>query len=227
MYADIRGLITVGVGNLIDPIEYALGLPFVHLDGTPASRAEISFEWRVMKRDKLRLAKEGHRAAAKLATLRLPLPDIDQLVRNKLLEFERQVTLTFPAFPGWPADAQCGVLSMSWAAGAGIFPRAFPRFSRACRELDFRAAADECRLDDSDNPGLRPRNAANAIMFRNAADALDGGLDPSVLHYPETVAISIPPDALESGPPPPPLPTHPDVVAGDVERHHRERDGLE
>src|SRR5580704_1499007 len=30
MYLDVKGLVTIGVGNLIDPLPAAVGLPFVH-----------------------------------------------------------------------------------------------------------------------------------------------------------------------------------------------------
>src|SRR4029453_7562541 len=42
MYLDIKGLVTTGVGNLIDPVGLASKLPFVHKgDGSPASEVDI------------------------------------------------------------------------------------------------------------------------------------------------------------------------------------------
>src|SRR3954447_21778389 len=50
MYVDIKGLVTIGFGNLIDPISYALALPFVKKAGNaPATQAEITAEWKLIK----------------------------------------------------------------------------------------------------------------------------------------------------------------------------------
>ena len=38
MYLDAIGLVTVARGDLIDPVDAALDLPFVYGDGTPATR---------------------------------------------------------------------------------------------------------------------------------------------------------------------------------------------
>ncbi len=65
MYLDIKGLVTVGVGNLIDPIELATLLPFcfksrpgIATPGARASQAQIAAEWQQLKRD-LSLAQKG------------------------------------------------------------------------------------------------------------------------------------------------------------------------
>lgn len=56
MYLDIKGLVTIGVGNLIDPINAALNLPFRYKNkpgvtnaGQSASRADIEAEWKLIK----------------------------------------------------------------------------------------------------------------------------------------------------------------------------------
>ena len=50
MYLDILGLVTTGIGNLIDPKPAALSLPWRHV-GTyeRATVGEISVEWDMMK----------------------------------------------------------------------------------------------------------------------------------------------------------------------------------
>src|SRR5690242_21318627 len=75
MYLDIKGLVTVGVGNLIDPVELATALPFRFKDkpgiGTPgalASTNQIAAEWRKLKNTKS-LAKKGHLACAPITDL--------------------------------------------------------------------------------------------------------------------------------------------------------------
>ncbi|HVG20553.1 MAG TPA: hypothetical protein VNI02_16000, partial [Blastocatellia bacterium] len=86
MYLDIKGLVTVGVGNLIDPVSAALGLPFRYKNrpdiknaGQLASRDDIEAEWKLLK-GKPELAQKGHRACAPLTRLELDDAAIDTLI---------------------------------------------------------------------------------------------------------------------------------------------------
>ena len=49
MYLDVLGLVTTGMGNLIDPMSTALGLPWVDETGTQGSQNDIAAEWRAVK----------------------------------------------------------------------------------------------------------------------------------------------------------------------------------
>ena len=179
MYLDIKGLVTVGIGNLCDPVGIALGLPFVHDGDYPASRDEIALAWHTVK-DRQDLARLGHRACEHLTTIRLTPEGINQVVNDKLQENWGFLAKRFPDIEDWPADAQLGILSMAWAAGPGFIA---PKFSACCRLLDFEGAARECRFQDSHNPGLVPRNDANEVLFRNAQNVLGSQLDPEILYY--------------------------------------------
>lgn len=194
MYPDVKNLVSTGLGNLIDPMPLALGLPFLHLDGTPATRAEIAEEWQRVKtlppdvRGRT-AAQLGHLYAKPHTRLRLTNDDIKHLVERKFAENELTIRTTFPEWASWPADAQLATHSMAWACGAGIFnPRArrshWPKLTAALHALDFRTAAVECFMPEERTiGGLRPRNKANRILYNNAAYALHL-LDPEVLHYP-------------------------------------------
>jgi GH24 family phage-related lysozyme (muramidase) len=183
MYLDIKGLVTIGIGNLIDPVQLALTLPFVH-DGTVtvASQADIQAGFNAVKaRQDLR--KCNYSVFAKVSPLRLTDQTIDTLVLQQL---ERNVTVldaTFPGWETWPADAQLGIASMAWAMGAG-FTSKWPKFSAACRALDFDTAARECQMNASFNPGLVARNHANQRLFQNAARVVALGLAAEVLQFP-------------------------------------------
>jgi len=48
LYADIKGLVTTGIGNLADPIGLALAMPW-KIDGRTASQAEIATAWNAVK----------------------------------------------------------------------------------------------------------------------------------------------------------------------------------
>jgi hypothetical protein len=185
MYQDIRHLVTVGVGNLIDTPQSAAVLPFVHkAGGAAASREEILAEWQRVKDDP-NLAARGHKAAAKVTTLMLTEVAIDALVRAKFDSNEAALKRFFVDWSSWPADAQLGAHSIAWA-GAG-FPAKWPKFTRAAARHDWADAAAQSRLDPTGNPGVVDRNTANTRLFTNAAAVERGGLDRATLHYPSAL----------------------------------------
>lgn len=193
MYLDIKGLVTVGIGNLIDPVDAALNLPFVHKsDGSPASQDEIQTEWNTLK-SQPDLAQKGYKACAPLTNLMLTDDSIAQLVTAKLNQFAStlQSTSEFSTMDSWPADAQLGLLSMAWAMGPA-FGSSWPKFRAACAASDWSTAAANCRMSETGNPGLKPRNDADVLLFNNAAAVQTGGLDFSVLHWPSSVATPTP-----------------------------------
>jgi hypothetical protein len=214
MYADVLGLITVGIGNLIDrssdkdepqPWRDALSLPFVRPNGTPATQAEIRAAWQAVK-SRPELAQQGHRVAARYSTLRLTAQGIEDVVLRKLDANHVQLRKRYTAIDSWPADAVFATHSMAWACGgafgyAGRYP--FRKLDAALQAFDFDTAADECTIREEGNPGVIPRNKANRAMYRNAARVLSWKLDPSELHYP-TELLEVP---MDPTPRPSPVPS--------------------
>jgi GH24 family phage-related lysozyme (muramidase) len=151
MYLDVKGLVTVAVGNLIDPVGLALSLPFIrNSDGMPATQEEIMKEWNVMK-SMTSLALLGHKEAKKHSTMRLTSGDIEKLVTRKLMQNETYLKQRFPKYEEWPADAQLAMHSMSWACGPGFdfvetvkIDGIFPKFAAHMYAGDFAKAVDEC-----------------------------------------------------------------------------------
>lgn len=202
-YADILGLITVAIGDLIDPIESALSLPF-HVRGTntPATREQIAAAWHAIKNDP-KCPKLGWRYAAALPGNQVELSDdgIKEVVERKLQQNEAALANRFPDWAEWPADAQLATHSMAWACGSAF---RFPRLSAALLARDFATAAKECHIDTDgpdhipntgdDNNGVKPRNAANGILYSNADKVQTFGLDPEPVYYPEQL-VAPPPDA--------------------------------
>ncbi len=186
MYLDIKGLVTVGVGNLIDPVEVATALPFQFKDqpGLQASKEQIAAEWNLLKCDPL-LAGKGHLACAALTHLELSGDGIETLINQRLLSNETLLKREewFQAFESWPADAQLALLSMAWAIGPDGFKR-FPNFRAACQRMDFETAAKESRLNETGNPGVTPRNQANFTLLSNASIVMTANLRRSNLYYP-------------------------------------------
>jgi GH24 family phage-related lysozyme (muramidase) len=200
LYLDIKQIPTIAIGNAVFNPFQALRLPLVrNADGEPASDLEIIQEWRRLAPKvppstapgqppgdqdpavSAEIARLGHRAAKPYTRLHLRPEGIAQVVTNKLLLDEVELKRRFPEFESWPADAQLATFSMAWACGPAF---KFPRLAAALRAKDFRAAALECHIEDSHNPGIRPRNAANVALYENAARVLEEGLDGSRLYFP-------------------------------------------
>ncbi len=181
LYQDVKGLVTVAIGNLVDPIQYALTLPFVHrTSGRPATRDEIAREWLRVKNDKS-LARLGHRAARHATELVLTEEGVNLVVSRKLSQVDHHIAARFPFWEEVPADAQLGVISMAWAAGPAF---RFPLFEAALRSRHYVMCARECGLKEDGNPGVAPRNRHNRTLFRNAARVVADGLDPTALYWP-------------------------------------------
>lgn len=177
MYVDREGLVTTGIGNKIDPVEDALRLPW-QVDGRAASPAEIRGEWFLVKsRQDLRGADIHLRAA--ITRLYLAEESIDALFDSETARMWGLIVGGYPDAETWPAGAQLGSLSMSWAMGAGrILPGPafqYPHFRAAALAQSWGIAAQECKMD---GVGIDGRNAANKKLFLAAAKA---GADPDSL----------------------------------------------
>jgi GH24 family phage-related lysozyme (muramidase) len=191
MYLDTHAppLVTVGVGNLIDPIEEALKLPFEWKEASPprpATAAEIEDEWSHVKS----LTNLSERSSTVWNTVtRLFLSDsaIDVLIGQRLIQNEAILKRrwSFVNYETWPADAQLALLSMTWAMGPGFN---FPAFEASCAKRDFASAASQSHMADANNPGLTPRNRANYQMFINADRVVKnarGNLTASTVYFPQ------------------------------------------
>jgi len=183
MYLDIKQLVTTGIGNLIDPFSLARDLPWrpKNESDRPATPEEIETEWNFVKSDPDGRSRQGGGSFASVTSLELSDDAVDELVRQKVTQMESFLKRRpeFAEFDDWPADAQLGLLSMAWAMGPAF---RFPNFQAACQARDFRTAARESHMNDTNNPGLRPRNAANLQLFQSAAEAEEGNLDPDEVH---------------------------------------------
>jgi hypothetical protein len=181
MYADVKGLVTTGVGNLIDPVAYALPLPWADKGtGKRASNADITAEWMRIKNDRS-LPKLGHRACEHVTRLRLADADVRRLVTSKADQMWAHYSARFPDANAFPADAQLGILSMCWALGPGF---SWPMFHTAQRARNFSMMAAECGLSEKGNAGVAPRNVRNRLLFRNAATVARNDWDPDRLYFP-------------------------------------------
>ncbi len=180
MYLDVKGLVTTAIGNLIDPIQYALPLPWLHQDGSAAARDEIAAEWLRVKGDPV-AAKRGHLYTEGITQLRLDAQGVALVVSRKLDQNDQHLRARFPEWEEWPADAQLATLSMAWACGPAF---RFPGLEAELRARRFNMAAGECHISEQGNPGVVPRNRANLALYRNAWKVVAYKLDPAALIWP-------------------------------------------
>lgn len=185
-YQDVKGLVTVGVGCLIDPLEAALPLPWVNQhDGSAMPPEEVARQWTALKGDpSLKGRTAGYQAA--FTTMRLTHATVDDLVQQHLAVNDTFLDRRFAWYRSAPADAQLGALSMAYAMGPAF---QFPKFEAACEDDDWATAAKECRIDTTGNPGVATRNSANALLFSNAYAVAKNGWDPSTLYWPTSLTV--------------------------------------
>lgn len=180
-YLDVKGLVTVGVGCLIDTASAVRALPWRNLDGTRATSLQVTAQWEFLRKQTY-LAKAGARAAENATQLRLTDADADALLESRLALNEIVLAMIFVGWAEYPADVQLAIHSMAWAMGADFWKK-FPKLSRAVLVHDWETALEECTIaGEETNRGLVPRNAANRICFANAARVRD---NPGALHATE------------------------------------------
>jgi GH24 family phage-related lysozyme (muramidase) len=189
MYLDAKGLVTVGIGHLIDPISYAKGIKF-QFKGQPGSDGSGAFqaEWQMVK-SRQDLKDKGAAAFAPITTLELSDAGIEALVVKAAKSIEDYIKTNASArrfyadFDHWPADAQLGFLGVAWG-GIPLPQFGWHKFPEACRTQDWATAAKECKIT---SPIAVGRNEAHQRMFQNAAQAKANGDDIRVLNWPATL----------------------------------------
>ena len=176
LYADVKGLVTTGMGNLVDPIALALVLPWELPGGIQASRDSVVLAWQAVKSDPL-CASRGWKYAAQLPlnNIRLSRSSVTALIVSKLAEHDMRMRMRFANWEERPADAQLAIHSMAWAMGPMFFKR-FPKFTAMFTRGDYASAANECAISPPHGT-IVIRNERNRQLLLNAASSTD----PSVL----------------------------------------------
>lgn len=182
-YVDVKGLVTVGVGNLIDPISLAERLPWTLTDGSKADLAQVRADWHLLKDAAGHYSKLHWKYAAAATKIRLTDEAVDALVDRQLDANEAIIKKRFPAWDTFPADAQLAIMSIAWAVGAGFYQK-FGNLARCIDAQDWEGCVASCKIREEGNPGVVPRNAKNRFCFHNAALVKTYGVDPSVLYWP-------------------------------------------
>jgi GH24 family phage-related lysozyme (muramidase) len=132
-YLDVKRLVTVGVGNLVEP--YSPGLDF-----GGAREAEIRAAWLAVKNDQTLDPRRGGTQYGALTSIRMTEAGISSLVRRKMLADEAVLKTFLPNWEAAPAQAQRATLSHSWAYGP-YFPPKWPKWTACFNAGDYAGAA--------------------------------------------------------------------------------------
>ena len=196
MYADSKGNITTGTGNLIDPVGAALALPWKNSDGSLASQGDISDAWNTVKSA---YPDVQSTASQSLTSIRLDAAALNDLVLKTVQANHNYFVGKYPKYTTWPADAQMALHSIAWAWGpgfSGVWGSSGAAFDAAVNASppDFAQAATIMQAasghEESINPGIVPRDAANVIMFNNAAHVVKNKGDVTAFYYPGAPSTS-------------------------------------
>jgi hypothetical protein len=200
MYLDVSGNVTVGMGNMIEPVDIALGpyyrnadgsSVFVHdSDGNPATDDEIRAAYTAIKaRQDLTNYKANSPVVKGVTSLHIDPATIPQVVQNQANAMVSTLESRFPSIDSWPADGQLGVVRLSWATGPsagqnGLNMWAKPVFDALGQTPpDFAGAASAAVWAGQD-----PRTKATLqTLFKNADAVQNQSLDVAVLNWPTAV----------------------------------------
>lgn len=141
MYLDTRGLVTVGVGEMLGSAAKAQVLAFVDPSGQPSTRDAILDEFnRVSSLAPGKVAALYRSPASPV----LPHASIDTLLMNHVNFFDEQRAGRFEPYAGFSDAAKLGLLDMIYNLGVtGLF-NGFPLFMAAVDRGDWRGAATSC-----------------------------------------------------------------------------------
>ena len=174
MYIDTRGLVTIGRGDLIDPIELAHELDWV-VGVRNATPQEVIRDWNIVK-SRQDLKNRGGQSVVfgALTTVRLTASSIDRIVQKTINCMWSVLKTRLPDIETWPADAQEAILRWAWGNGPNAH---YPLMFGALATKNFRIAAIQ-----SDWTGEQGETRTIITkLFNNAADSILSKADPSIL----------------------------------------------
>jgi len=163
MYLDIKGFVTAGCGTLIRALSDALKLGFLDADGNPSRPDAIAKDFLRVRN----MAKGRTAAYYKVdSSPCLPQTVIDQLISDKLDEFDRGLQMAIPELTSYPAGVHAALLLMTYAIGVAGFLK-YTILRSALLAHDWEVAAAESGIETK-NKAYNERNAYTAALFRQA-----------------------------------------------------------
>ncbi len=179
-YLDVKGLLTIGYGNLIDPYVSPL-LDWRDQNGSPLDDHAVREGLAKVKamQDKKDMGGGVFRwytglRATEASINALCFSTLDNMYYTLLNHY-------LPDLDAWPADAQLALMSWAWACGGNAMPK-WPKFHAACLAKDWATCGTECHISTDGNPGVRNRNIANLSLFRGVLTNTDPDIvNPSAI----------------------------------------------
>lgn len=141
MYLDIKGLVTVGVGEMLDNAAKAQALAFVDSDGQAATPEAILADFNRVHALSPAHGPNFYRSSSSPV---LPPPAIDALLLDHVESFEAELSARFPAYASFPDPAKLGLLDMIYNLGSNKLFNTFPHFMAAVGQQDWLGAAANC-----------------------------------------------------------------------------------
>ncbi|HKO52197.1 MAG TPA: hypothetical protein VJV79_31030 [Polyangiaceae bacterium] len=196
MYLDSIGLVTTGIGNLLDPYsQYGKRVRFSHSDGRPATEAEVRAEFTLVKSKTVaggnapQAAFRSYRAFEPITKLRIAPADLSVAVQDALRAHEAAAVSYFGRdFDTFPADVQVVLLQMSYAGG--LYSRRV-QLSPLLKRRDFVAAREYTYLTNAKQgkAGYKTYNAAFRMMMMNGS-ILDQCAKLKMVHWsPKDISV--------------------------------------
>jgi len=141
MYLDTRGLVTVGVGEMLAAVAAAQALPFIDGSGNPVAPDIIVAEYNRVAGLPMGQAAGTYRANASPI---LADASIDNLLMGRVRDFDQQLSAKFANYAAFPDPARLGLLDMIYNLGPrGLFV-GYPTFMGCVNNENWTGAAGEC-----------------------------------------------------------------------------------
>ncbi len=169
LYLCSRSHVTTGYGKVLPTSVAAQAVAFLFKAG-PAAPEVVAEDWQRI-RDLGPVGQPNNYAAAwyaKHCRIRLAPGEGRRLLTEHVEGNEAALRRIFPAWHGYPLEAQVGLIDMVYNLGEGGLVRRFPRFCAAVRAQDWAQAAEQCQRQ-----GIQAaRNAWARKQFETAARAV-------------------------------------------------------
>jgi GH24 family phage-related lysozyme (muramidase) len=165
MYLDTKGLVTVGIGNMLPSAAAACALAFVdRATQARASSAAIEADYQAVSQQSKAKVANFYRQFTKLD---LPDAEIDRLFAQRVAGFQNELRSKYAAYDTFPDSAQLAMLDMAFNLGTFALKNKWPKLNAAIDSGDWSAAATECIRPEAN----AARNAATVALFQQAAAA--------------------------------------------------------
>jgi len=141
MYLDTRGLVTVGVGQMLAAVSAAQALPFIDANGNPVASDVILAEYNRVAGLPMGQTPGTYRTDASPT---LAAASIDSLLMGRVQDFDQQLSAKFANYAAFPDPAKLGLLDMIYNLGPAKLFGTYPSFMGCVNNDNWTGAAGQC-----------------------------------------------------------------------------------